>query len=117
MFIDIEYSESNTVEVTKLAQNEFNKFTSLLKRNGINIEFFNQETDSPDSICPDWFMTVRNEIFPKGVLILGAMKKPTRRKEKSQQLIDILSNYYEDTIDLVHFEEENLALELQGSLV
>ena len=117
MFVDVEYSEFNKEEATKLAQNEFNKFTALLKRNGIQLEIFEQETDAPDSVCTDWFMTIRNEIFPKGVLVLGAMKKPTRRRERSQQLIDVLSNYYEDTIDLVHFEQENLALELQGSLV
>lgn len=62
-------------------------------------------------------MTIRNEIFPKGVLVLGAMKTEQRQKERSQPIIDMLSIYYEDVIDLVQFEEHGLALELQGSLV
>jgi hypothetical protein len=62
-------------------------------------------------------MTIRNEIFPKGVLVLGSMKTEQRRKERSQNIIDTLSNYYEDVIDLVHFEEIDKALELKGSLV
>lgn len=104
-------------ETTQLAQQEFNKFKKQLQRFGVEIEVFEQEHSLPDSICTDWFMTVRNEIFPKGVLILGAMKTEQRRKERSQQIIDVLSNYYNDVIDLSHFESENLALELQGSIV
>lgn len=116
-FIDIEYCSMSKSESTALAQDEFNKFTRTLKRNGIEIETFEQETDTPDSVCTDWFMTIRNEIFPKGVLVLGAMKTEQRRKERSQKIIDILANYYEDIIDLVEFEQQNKALELRGSLV
>lgn len=104
-------------ESTNLAQSEFNKFISTLKRNGIQVETFEQETESPDSVCTDWFMTIRNELFPKGVLVLGAMKTEQRRKERSQKIIDLLSNYYKDIIDLVEFEEIDKALELKGSLV
>jgi len=116
-FIDIEYVDMDKKESTKLAQNEFNKFTTNLVRNGIQIEIFDQETDTPDSVCTDWFMTIRNEIFPRGVLVLGAMKTEQRRKERSQKIIDMLSQYYEDVIDLVEFEDDNKALELRGSLV
>jgi len=66
-------------ESTLLAQKEFNKLISILKRNGIQVEIFDQEVDTPDSVCSDWFMTVRNELFPKGVLILGAMKTEERK--------------------------------------
>jgi hypothetical protein len=104
-------------ESTSLAQKEFNKFISTLKRNGIQVEQFDQEIDCPDSVCTDWFMTIRNELFPKGVLVLGAMKTEQRRKERSQKLVDMLSAYYEDVIDLVEFEDQNKALELRGSLV
>lgn len=117
MFVDIEFSHLSKEETTQMVQEEFDKFVSQLKKNGVQIEMFEQETDAPDSVCTDWFMTVRNDIFPKGVLILGAMKNKQRRRERSQNLIDTLSNYYEDVIDLKHFEEQNLALELQGSLV
>ena len=104
-------------ETTQLAQQEFNKFKKQLQRFGIEVEVFDQEHALPDAVCTDWFMTVRNELFPKGVLILGAMKTEQRRKERSQQIIDVLSNYYNDVIDLSHFENENMALELQGSIV
>lgn len=117
MFVDIEFLNKTKEECTELAQKDFNKFTTQLKRNGIQVEVFNQETDSPDSVCTDWFMTIRNETFPNGVLVLGAMKNRERRKERSQDIIDVLSNYYEDVIDLVDFQDEDLALELQGSLV
>lgn len=104
-------------ESTLLAQGEFNKFISSLKRNGIQVETFKQELETPDSVCTDWFMTIRNELFPRGVLVLGAMKTDARRKERSQNIIDVLSPHYEDIIDLVDFEEENKSLELRGSLV
>lgn len=116
-FIDLEYLSMSKQESTNLAQGEFDKFTRTLKRNGIQVETFEQEIDTPDSVCTDWFMTIRNEVFPKGVLILGAMKTEQRRKERSQTIIDMLSKYYEDVIDLVDFEKENKALELKGSLV
>lgn len=116
-FIDIEYCSMSKEESTSLAQKEFNKFISTLKRNGIQVEQFDQEIDCPDSVCTDWFMTIRNELFPKGVLVLGAMKTEQRRKERSQKLVDMLSAYYEDVIDLVEFEDQNKALELRGSLV
>jgi len=116
-FIDIEYCNREKEETTLKAQQEFNKFTANLKRNGIQVEVFEQEFDTPDSICTDWFMTIRNELFPKGVLVLGAMKTEQRRKERSQKIINMLSHYYNDVIDLVGFENENKALELRGSLV
>ena len=116
-FVDIEYLTMGKAETTKLAQDEYTQFITVLKRNGLEIEVFDQEGDTPDSVCTDWFMTVRNEYFPKGVLILAAMKTETRRKERSQNIIDTLSWYYEDIIDLSHFEEEGKALELRGSLV
>ncbi|CAI2369299.1 unnamed protein product [Moneuplotes crassus] len=117
MFVDIEFSHLSKEETTQMVQGEFDKFVSQLKKNGIQIEMFEQETDAPDSVCTDWFMTVRNELFPKGVLILGAMKNKQRRRERSQKLIDTLEGYYEHIIDLKFYEEQNLALELQGSLV
>ena len=116
-FVDIDYLSMSKVETTKLAQDEYNQFITILKRNGLEVEVFDQETDTPDSLCTDWFMTVRNEFFPKGVLILAAMKTEKRRKERSQNIIDTLSCYYEDVIDLIHFQEEGKALELRGSLV
>lgn len=82
-FIDVEYLDMSKEKSLKLAQAEFNKFTTVLKRNGIQVEVFDQENDLPDSVCTDWFMTIRNELFPKGVLVLGAMKTEKRRKERS----------------------------------
>ncbi len=49
--------------------------------------------------------------------MLASMKSETRRKERSQEIIEVLKPHYNDLIDLVHFESENKALELKGSLV
>jgi hypothetical protein len=73
-FINEEWTCISKEESTRRAIDEFETYVENLTENGIEVEIFDQTVEAADSVFPDWFITARNEYFPKGVLILSAMK-------------------------------------------
>ena len=123
LFIDHEEAVARSkAESTAMAQTLHDDFTSNLTLHGISVERWCQTIDAPDSIFPDWFITVRNPVFPNGVVIFAAMHTEARRREREEPEIQAyLHSMYGDTIDLTRFEgcgaEKGKALECKGALV
>ena len=87
VFINTDSLDINEEESTFQAQLAFDHYVETLKANKIDLEVFHQSTKAADSIFPDWFTTVRNQILPDGVLIISSMKNLERRKERMEDTI------------------------------
>jgi hypothetical protein len=107
------------VNLQELALLEFNSFTQLLKQFNVELETGKQKhATAADSIfLNNWFSTHKNEYFPDGLLIIYPVKAPTRRLEKTPELIELLRKEYKDFVDLSYLEKENEFLESTGSLI
>ncbi|MGK9118778.1 citrulline utilization hydrolase CtlX [Olivibacter jilunii] len=104
-------------DVHTLALAQFERMVSLLEKNGVDVQVIEdtRETFTPDSIFPNNWISFHED----GSVILYPMFAENRRKERRQDIIDMLSNIYEikNTIDLTHFEHKHLFLEGTGSMV
>ena len=117
VFINTDSLSISEEESTFQAQLAFDRYVETLKANKIDLEVFHQSTKAADSIFPDWFTTVRNQILPDGVLIISSMKNLERRKERMEDTIWDLSQRYGNIVDLSFFEAQDRFLELKGALV
>ncbi|MEH6306523.1 arginine deiminase-related protein [Olivibacter sp. CPCC 100613] len=105
------------IDVQKLALIQFDKMLALLENNNVNVQVFEDtlETYTPDSIFPNNWISFHED----GSIVLYPMFSKNRRKERRQDIIDILSNKYElkNTVDLTYFEQKDLFLEGTGSMI
>lgn len=96
---------------------EFNDFANLLLQNGIDVTVVNDtpEPYTPDSIFPNNWISFHSD----GSIVLYPMFAFNRRLERKQQVIDRIAAKFAltATIDLSHYEAQNLFLEGTGSMV
>lgn len=110
--------ERDSLEINKIAQQEFDGFVSLLKSNGVELIVIEDSTEpkKTDSIFPNnWFSTHED-----GKVILYPMFSPNRRLERRKDIIEnlIQSGYQvSEIIDLSFFEQDDQFLEGTGSLI
>lgn len=103
--------------VQEAALREFLAYATLLRANGVNIALAEDslEPRTPDSIFPNnWFSTHED-----GTLVLYPMAAPNRREERKGHFLEIIKRNFKvtRTIDLTHYEEEELFLEGTGSMI
>lgn len=103
-------------DTARSAYIEFNNAVSELRKCGINVHVFDDtSTETPDSVFPNnWFST-----HPNGQVVVYPMYAPNRRKERRQDVIEMLEREYcvSQVIDYAQFEHENLYLEGTGAMV
>lgn len=114
----MEEMELGAETINKKAQREFDAFVSVLRDKGIKVITVDDriETDTPDSIFPNnWISFHRN-----GTVVVYPMFAENRRRERREDLLDILENegfHIEQLIDYTSAEEEGLFLEGTGSII
>lgn len=104
-------------EIAKAAYEEVSKAAARLEEEGIRVHIFEDrgERETPDSVFPNnWFST-----HPGGHVAIYPMFKPSRRRERRNDIIEMLKAEYrvQDVIDYSSLEFDNLFLEGTGAMV
>ena len=110
--------EIKSAEINKKAQQEFDDFVKELRSNGVSVIVVDdqKETDTPDSIFPNNWVSFHNN----GTVVVYPMFAVNRRKERREDIFDILEdNGFEikDIVDYTAAEEEGVFLEGTGSIL
>jgi hypothetical protein len=99
------------------AAKEFDDFVKTISDNGVDVTVINDtpEPHTPDSIFPNNWISFHED----GTICLYPMFAENRRMERKQHVIDELAKKFKinNTIDLSHYESENIFLEGTGSMV
>lgn len=103
--------------VQQKAAREFDDFTALLKKNGVDVIITNDTPlpHTPDSIFPNNWISFHED----GTLLLYPMFAENRRAERKQHVLDQVTSRFavNKKIDLSRYEQNNLFLEGTGSMV
>lgn len=105
------------INVAFQARFEFDAAVKSLEEHGIRVHVFDDfgERETPDSVFPNnWFST-----HPGGHIALYSMYSPSRRRERRQDVIEMLKCEYrvQDVIDYSGLEWDDLFLEGTGAMV
>lgn len=103
-------------DVQKKALLEFDNFVKKLSANKVDVTVV-EDTPvpyTPDSIFPNNWISFHND-----KICLYPMYAPNRRLERKDTVLDVLKRKFiiNKTIDLAHYEKENIFLEGTGSMV
>ncbi len=99
------------------ARQEVDTMVKTLESHGVTVHLFDDhgENDTPDSVFPNnWFSTHQG-----GHVAIYSMHNPSRRRERRQDVIDLLKAKYrvQDVVDYSGLEWDNLFLEGTGVMV
>src|SRR5882724_4333632 len=96
---------------------EFNDFVQVLRDNGVDVTVIDDtpEPFTPDSLFPNNWVS----FHPDGTVVLYPMYALNRRSERKPGVLERLAQKFSlgRTLDLSHFENEELYLEGTGSMV
>lgn len=109
--------DKEEAEIAKLAYDEVGMAAATLDRHGIKVHLFEDmgQCNTPDSVFPNnWFST-----HPGGHVAIYPMYSPNRRRERREDVIEMLKTEYrvQDVIDYTGLEHDNLFLEGTGAMV
>ncbi|MFT3901701.1 MAG: arginine deiminase-related protein [Niabella sp.] len=108
---------SGDVNIHEKALSEFDNFTAKLKQHGIHVLMVEdtKEPHTPDSIFPNNWVSFHED----GTVVCYPMFAENRRMERTKNVLKkiLFKFHYARTIDLSHYEEQNLFLEGTGSMV
>ena len=99
-------------EILEQAKREFTSFKNALIENGVDVLSMKGSTECPDHVFPNWFITFENKTFQ-----IFSMLAENRRREKTPEMIEKLSEEYKLTCDLSFNEDRNIFLESTSSMV
>jgi len=110
--------EIKNTEINKKAQQEFDNFVVALQSNGVCVIVVDdrKETDTPDSIFPNNWVSFHSN----GTVVVYPMFAENRRKERREDIFDILEEKgfeIKDIVDYTAAEEEGVFLEGTGSIL
>ncbi len=110
--------EISNAMINKKAQEEFDTFVDVLQKAGVNVIVVQdaEASDTPDSIFPNNWISFHAD----GTVIKYPMFAPNRRKERREDILDILEErgfLIEHVVDYTSAEEEGLFLEGTGSIL
>ena len=106
-------------EITHQALHEFAGFVAQLRGHGIEVIVYDDlmTTETPDAVFPNnWFSTHHD-----GTVYLYPMFAPNRRKERRQEVLDLLTKDYgfhvDQILDWSKYEDKRLFLEGTSSMI
>lgn len=109
-------SNHSAAATSEAARSEFDGAVAKLRKAGVRVHVFEDtSTETPDSVFPNnWFST-----HTGGHVAIYPMFAPNRRKERRQDVIEMLKRDYrvQDVIDYSGLEQDGLALEGTGAMV
>lgn len=110
-------SKLTTTETALNARREVDFMVNTLEKHGITVHLFDDHGDrnTPDSVFPNnWFSTHQG-----GHVAIYSMFRPSRRRERRTDIIDLLKTRYrvQDVVDYSGLEHDNLFLEGTGVMV
>lgn len=110
-------SDLTTDQIQEKAQQEFDTLAKTLETKGIKVIIV-EDTDSPikpDAIFPNNWISIHSN----GAIITYPMQSGLRRKERREDVIDMLMERFsmDRRYSLEHYETKNLYLEGTGSMV
>ncbi|MFX0547355.1 citrulline utilization hydrolase CtlX [Roseovarius sp. S1116L3] len=104
------------IEVAEAAAAEFDAAAARLRDEGVGVHVFQDDRDdTPDSVFPNnWFST-----HPGGHVAVYPMFVPSRRRERRDDVIEMLKREYRVQVvtDYSGLEQDGLALEGTGAMV
>lgn len=105
-------------EINSRAQQEFDAFVFKLRSRGVHVIVIEDklESDTPDSIFPNNWISFHKD----GTVVLYPMFAENRRKERREDILDILEEdgfVINQVVDYTSAEAEGLFLEGTGSLL
>jgi hypothetical protein len=96
---------------------EFDQFVAVLRSNGIEVVVYHEKhhPERRDAIFPNNWISFHSN----GSLYTYPMEAPSRRLERSADVIDLISTKFkfQNHQDLSYYEEQNLYLEGTGSII
>jgi len=99
------------------AEREFDDFVAQLQKNGVDVTVVQDtpEPHTPDSIFPNNWISFHSG----GEVLLYPMFAVNRRNERNPEVLNIIGKRFlvKETIDLSHYEKDNIFLEGTGSMV
>lgn len=96
--------------ILKKAVREFRGFRDMLVENGVHVTEVKGSVGCPDMLFPNWVSTHEDG------MILYPMLNHSRRAERRQDLIDLLSKSYNLLHDMRDWENHDMFVEATGSL-
>lgn len=103
-------------DLAAAAYAEITRAAATLEGQGVTVHLFEDDGgDTPDSVFPNnWFST-----HAGGHVALYPMKAPSRRRERRQDILEMLKSRYrvQDVIDYSGLEADGLFLEGTGAMV
>lgn len=104
-------------DVSIQARTEFDGMVEKLRAHGVVVHVFDDhgERETPDSVFPNnWFSTHQG-----GHVAIFPMYSPSRRRERREDVINMLKSQYrvQDIVDFSGLEYDNLFLEGTGAMV
>lgn len=104
-------------DISDKAMLEWRQLLTKLAAHGVEIlEFEATDPRLIDAVFPDWIVTIRDENYPDGLLLVFPMRHMSRRNERKPEIINRLRQDYATVVDLSAYEEEGLFLEGNGCL-
>ncbi len=112
-----EVVQSHARAAAEAAYGEVTRAVDQLRAAGVRVHLFEDrgERDTPDAVFPNnWFST-----HPGGHVALHSMYSPNRRRERRQDVVEMLKTEYrvQDVIDYSGLEHDGLFLEGTGAMV
>ena len=110
------FQKSNSGIVEEKAIAEFDLIVKRLQKNGIYIiESENENSEAPDAVFPNNWVSFLHD----GRTVLYPMMAESRRKERSERILELVTDKFVsgEVLDLTHFEKEGKFLEGTGSIV
>ncbi|MFZ0531140.1 MAG: arginine deiminase-related protein [Propionicimonas sp.] len=109
--------DTSAQRIAEVALAEFDACVARLSAAGVNVHVFDDfgELDTPDSVFPNnWFSTHNG-----GRIAIYPMYAPSRRRERRQDVIELLKRRYrvQEVIDYSGLEYDDLFLEGTGAMV
>lgn len=103
--------------IARAARDEFDACVDALVAAGVRVHVFDDfgQLETPDSVFPNnWFSTHHG-----GRIAIYPMYAPSRRRERRQDVIELLKTWYrvQEVIDYSGLEYDNLFLEGTGAMV
>jgi len=104
--------------INERAQKEFDAFVTVLRENGVHVIVIDdkKENDTPDSIFPNNWVSFHST----GTVVVYPMFAENRRKERREDIFDILEKegyVITDIVDYTSAELEGIYLEGTGSIL